>query len=95
MRQLLRDRSASLGRQANAALEQRRARLERLCAELVHLGPHAVLKRGYSIVRDADGRIITAASRLHVGQAVDIVFAEGGARARVESVAAGEPPREA
>jgi exodeoxyribonuclease VII large subunit len=63
------------------------ARLDRLRAELVHLDPHAVLRRGYSVVRDEAGRAISSAAELKVGQNVGIVFDEGGARARVESVA--------
>jgi exodeoxyribonuclease VII large subunit len=43
-----------------------------------------VLERGYSIVRDADGRIVRRSAGLARGALLDVTFAEGGASARVE-----------
>jgi exodeoxyribonuclease VII large subunit len=69
---------------AAQALLHRNARVDSLAQNLAHLDPRAVLERGYSIVRDADGRIVRRARALATGDAVDITFAEGTAQARVE-----------
>lgn len=60
------------------------ARLERLAANLVHLDPGAVLARGYSVVRDAKGRVIMRGSDVADGALLDVTLAEGGALVRVE-----------
>jgi exodeoxyribonuclease VII large subunit len=86
VRRAVRDRLAVIGKTTQLVTQRSRARLERLRAELIHLDPHAVLRRGYSIVRDSAGRPVVAAEQLHVGQALDLVLADGGAQARVESV---------
>jgi exodeoxyribonuclease VII large subunit len=72
------------GSAASRALESRAARLESLVQNLGHLDPRAVLERGYSIVRDADGRIVRRSAGLARGALLDVTFAEGGASARVE-----------
>lgn len=84
----LREHIGALGRSSRSIAQGGGARLERLCAELAHLDPTAVLTRGYSIVRDADGRLVTGARQLSIGQPIELVLAEGGAQARVESVRA-------
>jgi exodeoxyribonuclease VII large subunit len=43
-----------------------------------------VLERGYSIVRDAEGRIVRRSAGLAAGDLLDLTFAEGGAQTRVE-----------
>jgi len=80
------DRFAAMGAASHQLARRSETRLERLAGELAHLGPLAVLKRGYSIVRDDEGRVVTAAAALQLGQAIDVVFAEGGAQARVQAV---------
>lgn len=60
------------------------ARLERLSASLTHLDPSAVLARGYSVVRDAKGRVVMRGSALAGGDLLDVTLAEGGALVRVE-----------
>jgi exodeoxyribonuclease VII large subunit len=82
----LREQIASLGQTSHMIAQRGRGQLERLRAELAHLDPQSVLQRGYSIVRDTDGQLVSNAAQLHIGQAVDLVLAEGGAQARVESL---------
>jgi exodeoxyribonuclease VII large subunit len=65
-------------------LMQRAARLDALARSLAHLDPRAVLERGYSIVRDAEGRIVRRSAGLAAGDLLDLTFAEGGAQTRVE-----------
>jgi exodeoxyribonuclease VII large subunit len=81
-------RVAELAHRARTAaahgLQQRAARLQSLAQSLAHLDPRAVLERGYSIVRDAQGRVVRRSAGLAPGDALDLTFAEGGARTRVE-----------
>jgi exodeoxyribonuclease VII large subunit len=78
--------SVRLARDLSNAITQRRARLERLTAELAHLDPNAVLQRGFAIVRTTDGGIVRSAAQLSVGAAVDLTLASGGAAARIERI---------
>jgi exodeoxyribonuclease VII large subunit len=93
-RQLLRERIGAIGRSSRGVAQHGRSRLERLGAELSHLDPQAVLTRGYSIVRDANGRLVTRVGQLSVGQAIDVLLAEGRVQARVEDLRAPAPPPE-
>lgn len=81
-------RVAELARRTRTAaghdLARRAARVDAAVQSLAHLGPRAVLERGYSIVRDAEGRIVRRSAGLAPGDALDLTFAEGGARTRVE-----------
>ena len=61
------------------------ARMETLCSNLGHLSPMRVLARGYSVVRDARGRIVRHASGVSAGDSLDISLASGGITARVEN----------
>ena len=67
-----------------AQQDARAARLTRLQAALAHLAPERILSRGYSVVRDAQGKVVTRAAQLAIGDALDITLAEGGALARVD-----------
>jgi exodeoxyribonuclease VII large subunit len=73
-----------LRRAANGMIERAASKQVRLRASLLHLDPTAVLERGYSVVRDASGRIVHRGASLAPGDIVDITFADGGADARVE-----------
>ena len=61
----------------------RRLRLAGLRTALGHLDPTQVLGRGYSIVRDDAGHVLTSSKRLAPGDALDLTFAEGGAAVSV------------
>ena len=60
------------------------ARLGRIDASLAHLDPAAVLARGYSVIRDTQGRVITRGLALAAGELLEVTLAEGGALVRVE-----------
>jgi exodeoxyribonuclease VII large subunit len=90
-RQSVADLRARLAARSAMLAQRLRARFERLAGAVAQLDPTAVLTRGYSIVRDADGSVVTSARQLHVGQSIGLVLADGGAQARVEDVA---PPRD-
>ena len=60
------------------------SRAAALSANLDHLSPEHVLARGYSVVRDERGRIVQSSRGIAAGDLLDIRFASGQARARVE-----------
>jgi exodeoxyribonuclease VII large subunit len=59
-------------------------RLETLGKELGHLSPRAVLGRGYALVQDASGRVITGSKQIKTGERVDIEFHDGRRGAVIE-----------
>lgn len=65
-------------------LQRHRETLQRLQQSLRHLGPQAVLERGYSLVQKTDGSIVRDSSQLAAGDAITLSFAEGGAVATVD-----------
>ena len=67
-------------------LTQRQIACANLTAQLRQLNPEAVLGRGYSLVRDAQNRIVADAKQLHPGERVSLIFAHGTAVSRVEEV---------
>lgn len=69
--------SAALG------LSRHEARLSNLSAGLEHLNPHAVLQRGYSLARRADGSIVRSSAQLAAGDALHLTFSEGEAEAQI------------
>lgn len=73
-------------RLGSAIRDQHRQRLnalDKLAAALTHLNPEATLARGFSIIRDASGNLVTDASNLHAGQIVKLRLARGGAEAAI------------
>jgi exodeoxyribonuclease VII large subunit len=55
----------------------------RLNSSLQQLNPHNVLARGYAMVQDASGKLVTAAETLKMGDSVSITFKQGSADATV------------
>jgi exodeoxyribonuclease VII large subunit len=84
--QLLQRRRTELAAATRHVLQERQRRLQTLVAGLQALDPHAVLARGYALVADADGRMVSDASRLAMGDLLRLRFARGGAVARVLDV---------
>lgn len=56
---------------------ERSDQLAALAAHLEHLDPHAVLTRGYSITRSADGTVLRAAHETTLGATVSVQLAQG------------------
>jgi exodeoxyribonuclease VII large subunit len=69
-----------------SAHERQTARLSRFEASLAHLDPRAVMARGYSLVRDAEGRIIKDSQALEPNDRVTVFFHAGRAEARITHV---------
>jgi len=63
---------------------QRPERLESLAQHLIMLDPQRVLARGYSMVQDAGGGVVSDAGKLAVGAELRITFARGWALAKVK-----------
>ncbi|MGH6624362.1 MAG: exodeoxyribonuclease VII large subunit [Burkholderiaceae bacterium] len=82
----LRDRVARLTAGLHAQRHRYSIRTSQLAARLGALDPHAVLARGYSLVLAADGRIVSDAGALTVGEQVRLMLARGSASARIESI---------
>ncbi len=70
----LAERLRALG---HGLLQDRAQRLASLAAHLEHLGPQAVLARGYSITRDADGHILRSAAQVACGARIGVQLATG------------------
>jgi exodeoxyribonuclease VII large subunit len=62
---------------------KRRATVGNMAAALAHLNPEATLARGFSIVRDAGGRLVTDAASLQPGQIISVHLARGEAEASI------------
>jgi exodeoxyribonuclease VII large subunit len=77
--------SQRLGAAIRRQQDQRDSRVDALSAALRHLDPDAILTRGYSIVRDAHGALVTDAASLRPGQAVSLRLARGQAKATISS----------
>ncbi|MGN0709588.1 MAG: exodeoxyribonuclease VII large subunit, partial [Anaerovoracaceae bacterium] len=51
--------------------------VERLGSLIRSYDPRAILSRGYAVVEDKDGHVVTKASQLSDGDSMDITLAEG------------------
>ncbi len=79
----LNERAAQMHLSVENVLSRFRNRLLNLAASLDHLNPRAVLQRGYSLARKADGSIVHGASQLATGDALHLSFGQGEADALV------------
>jgi exodeoxyribonuclease VII large subunit len=64
-------------------LARRTARTQSLAAKLSQLSPLRILERGYAIVTNEAGGIVTSSRAAPAGSAVDVRLAEGTLTARV------------
>jgi exodeoxyribonuclease VII large subunit len=86
MRHAKRDLHELGGRMQNimaARFEEQRIALDALATNLAHLSPDAVLQRGYSITRKADGSIVRSSEQLAEDEVLHLTFGHGWAGARV------------
>jgi exodeoxyribonuclease VII large subunit len=61
-----------------------RQRLDARTGLLNSLGYHNVLARGFTLVRDAEGRMLRRAAEVHGGERLDIEFADGHVSAQAD-----------
>ncbi len=71
------------GKTMRSTQAQWSARLENNGQHLGLLNPHQVLARGYSLVQDDSGRVVSGAEQLAMGAELRITFAQGWAKAQV------------
>ncbi|MCG2585551.1 exodeoxyribonuclease VII large subunit [Massilia sp. TS11] len=69
-----------------ARLQQERARLAALAAQLEMLNPQRTLERGYAIVRDANGQVLRAPAQITAPGRLQLRLAEGSATVAVSAV---------
>lgn len=67
-----------------ATQAQRSGRVENAAQHLTLLNPQQVLARGYSLVQDASGSVVSDASKLAIGAELRITFAQGWGRAELK-----------
>ena len=68
------------------AQSQRSGHLARIAASLSHLDPRAILARGYSIVTDESGNILSDSRALEPNDRITVSFNAGRAEAMITSV---------
>jgi exodeoxyribonuclease VII large subunit len=69
---------------SRTAQAQRSVRTDNIAQHLTLLDPTKVLARGYSMVQDASGAVVSDAGRVAVGAELRITFAKGWARTEVK-----------
>jgi exodeoxyribonuclease VII large subunit len=65
-------------------LERQQAKLTSLQQHLQHLDPTKVLARGYSMVRDENGKIVVDSEQVAKGATLNVTFAHGWVRTEVK-----------
>jgi exodeoxyribonuclease VII large subunit len=79
-----------LNRNMEAHVAQQHQRLARLEATLQAAHPRRVLERGYSMVQDSAGQVVSNVTSLEQGQTINLQFADGSAQADVHTIATKE-----
>ena len=72
-------------RAMSGQLRHDRETIARFGAHLQALSPLACLERGYALVRQTDGTVVTQAAQLKAGDVVEMILHQGRALARIES----------
>ena len=84
----MRDRVGASGKLLDArigsVLENRRLRLEGAIGRLESVNPLAVIKRGYGMTFDAEGRVVKSIDGVSLGDTVSVLVSDGYINARVE-----------
>jgi exodeoxyribonuclease VII large subunit len=84
MRRELEARLEALANATRHQLERRAARLHHLAGQLQALSPLGILERGYALIFDEQGKLVTRADQLSLGDAIRARVARGQFKARVE-----------
>ncbi len=80
------DVSSRCDRAIDDCIEAKSNKLERFDGKLSGLDPTAVLGRGYTMIKDRDGKVITSISMIDVDDEVTIMMKDGRAVATVKEV---------
>ena len=84
IRRELSSRNAAMASAMKNVLLRQRARLEQLEHELKALSPVAILERGYALVFDASGKLVSNSAQVRIGDEISAQLAKGTLTARVE-----------
>ncbi|MBI4883920.1 MAG: hypothetical protein HY826_07690, partial [Actinobacteria bacterium] len=76
--------AAAAVRRSPTLLDQEFRNLEAVAERVRLLDPVNTMARGWSVARTADGRAVTDAAALNIGDVITTTFAKGAARTRVE-----------
>ena len=95
LRVSLHRREQELFRAAQLALNLRRASLAAAEARLAALNPSATLTRGYAIVVDASGRIVSSVESVRSGDALTIQLQDGLIQAETTRIERHSPEQSA
>lgn len=76
-RAALQSRESALAAALGSALRRHAQRLEGLGLKLQLLDPRLVLQRGYALLIDAEGRVVSQAAQVRVGQPLQATLAQG------------------
>ena len=94
----LQDKRATLAQRMAKAMRagqaQRMVRVDNAAQHLILLDPTKVLARGYSLVQDASGGVVSDAGQLAIGAELRITFAKGWARSEVKKLGGVGSPHE-
>ena len=95
----LQDKQATLAQRMVKAIRtwqaQQMVRVDNAAQHLILLDPTKVLARGYSLVQDANGSVVSDAGQLAIGAELRITFAKGWARSEVKERGGVRSPHEA
>lgn len=75
---------------AQSGLAEKKQRFIGLTAALDAMSPLKVLARGYSVTRDQNGHVLTAAEEIRQGERVSVILQHGEFDARVEQIRGGD-----
>jgi exodeoxyribonuclease VII large subunit len=81
--QLLGQLAARLALAAARRMDYFEAQIGRLKASLASLNPAAVLERGYSLTRDAQGEVVRDAAKVKIGERLTTTLAKGWVESEV------------
>ena len=79
-------RSEAMDRAIATVLQRDEARLRSSIEQLGALHPLAILQRGYSAVRNGQGKVIGSVEELAIGQTVELMMRNGSAMAEIREV---------
>ncbi|MCX7194250.1 MAG: exodeoxyribonuclease VII large subunit [Proteobacteria bacterium] len=86
----MQDRQHHLGgrlvKAVHALQSRRQAALDTVAQHLVLLNPQQVLARGYSLVEDENGHLVSDAQQVPTGSSLRVTFAKGWVRAEVKEL---------
>lgn len=86
IRRDLASHAANVSAAMRAALLRQRSRLEQLQQQLKALSPVAILERGYALVFDATGKLVTSSNQVSQGDKIAAKLAHGTLTANVERI---------